>query len=92
MSYHNPGENQFVINEHADVCLFIPRDHQRNLSKTSFFSVKHNGVSRIDIFQELQRNCLTIIKVLAEIIGIPGYKKIKKDDLILLIQHRIIFS
>ena len=92
MNYHIPGENQFVINEHDDICLFIPRDQQRNLSKTSFFSVMHNGIRRIDIFQELQRNCLIIIKALAEIIGIPGYKKIKKDDLILLIQHRIIFS
>jgi len=92
MSFHNPGENIFVINEHDDICLFIPREQQRIFTKTTLFSVMHNGIRRLDIFQELQRNDLIVIKALAEIIDIPGYKKMKKNDIILNIQNRIIFS
>lgn len=76
----------------VDGILVIPAKQQYG----EFFSFvertkDHTKVHR-DVKKDISDNYLLTIKTLAKILGIKGISKLKKDDLIALVTHRVRFE
>jgi hypothetical protein len=90
MTYRSPENNLTMIDD--KLVLVVPKSQTHEYDFGTCFSYRMPTRVVIDVPVEIKKILLPTLKELAFLVGVRNYSKMKKAELVSILQDRIIFT